>query len=91
MTLNLPPDIEAIAKEKAAQAGLADVESFVVRIIENVTPEQALLPSLSDPRIIAAINDGLASGIDGNMDDAFWHVRAEKLEAYISAKHGPAA
>jgi hypothetical protein len=91
MTLNLPPDIEAIAKEKALQAGLADVESFVLRIIENVSPEQALLPPPSDPRIIAAINDGFASGMEGEMDDAFWQERADKLESYISAHHGPAA
>ena len=58
MTLNLPPDIEALAKEKAAIAGLPDVGSFVERLIENASPEQALLPPPSDPGIIAAINVG---------------------------------
>ena len=91
MTLNLPPEIEAIAKAKAAQAGLPNVESFVVRIIENVTPELALLPPSSDPRIVAAINEGFASGIEGEMDDAFWQERADKLESYITSKHGPDA
>jgi len=87
MTLNLPPNIEAIAKEKAAMAGLPDVGSFVERLIENASPEQALLPPPSDPRIIAAINEGFASGVEGNMDDAFWKQRRDKLEAHISAKH----
>ena len=87
MTLNLPPDIEAIAKQKAALAGLPDVDTFVQRLIENAPPEQALLPSPSDPRIIAAINEGFASGVAGDMDDAFWQEREEKLAAHIAAKH----
>jgi hypothetical protein len=91
MTLNLPPGIEAIAKEKAALAGMPDVGSFVERLIENAPPEQALLPPPSDPRIIAAINAGFDSGIEGEMDDEFWQQRRDKLEAIISAKHGPDA
>jgi len=91
MTLNLPPNIEAIAKEKAAQAGLPDIGSFVERLIENAPPEQALLPPPSDPRIIAAINEGIAGGIEGEMDDAFWQERRDKLESHISGKHGPNA
>ena len=87
MTLNLPPDIEAIAKEKATIAGLPDVGSFVERLIENASPEQALLPPPSDPRIIAAINEGFTSGVEGDMDDAFWKQRRDKLETQISAKH----
>ena len=87
MTLSLSPNIEAIAKEKAAMAGLPDVGSFVERLIENASPEQALLPPPSDPRIIAAINEGFASGVEGNMDDAFWKQRRDKLEAHISVKH----
>ena len=91
MTLNLPPDIEAMAKEKAAIAGLPDVGSFVERLVENAPAEQALPPPPTDPRIIAAINEGFASGIEGELDDAFWQQRREKLEAHISAKHGPDA
>ena len=80
-------EIEAIAKEKAAIAGLPDVGSFVERLIENAPPEQALLPPPSDPRIIAAISAGFESGIDGEMDDAFWKQRHDKLKSHISAKH----
>lgn len=87
MTINLPPNIEAIAKEKAALAGLPDVDTFVQRIVENAPPEQALLPPPSDPRIIAAINEGFASGVEGEMDQAFWQECGEKLEKHIAVKN----
>ena len=89
MSLNIPPNIEAIAKEKAALAGLPDADTFVQRIIENASPEQALFPPPSDPRIIAAINEGFASGVEGEMDQAFWDERDEKLESYIANKDSP--
>lgn len=79
MTLNLPPEIVQLAREKAALAGMADVETFVQRLIENSTPEQAWKPSPDDPRIIAAIREGFASGIGGEMDEEFWRVRREKM------------
>lgn len=82
MNLNLPPHIEAIAREKAAQAGLPDVDTFVFRLIENATPEQALLPPHDDPQIVAAISEGLASGIEGQMDEAFWAERRTTLRNY---------
>lgn len=85
MTINLPPNIEAIAKEKAALAGLSDVDTFVQRIIENAPPEQALLPP-SDPSILAAINEGFDSRVKGVMDQAFWQECGEKLESYIAAR-----
>ena len=88
MTLDLPPNIEAIAKEKATLAGLPDVNTFVRRIIENASPEQALLPPPSDPRIIAAIKEGFAGGVEGEMDIAFWKERGEKLERYIASRRG---
>lgn len=86
MTLNLSPDVEAIARAKAAQAGLPDVETFVQRLIENALPEQALLPPPSDPRIVAAISAGLASGTAGEMDEAFWKERTGRLEKHIAEK-----
>jgi len=88
MTFQLPPNIEAIAKEKAALAGLPDINVFVQRLIENASPEQALLPPPSDPRVIAAINEGFASGIEGEMDEAFWRERDEKLKGYLAANDG---
>ncbi len=91
MTLNLPPEIEAIAKEKAAKAGLSDVGSFVERLIENASPEQALLPPPSDPRIIAAINAGFESGVEGEIDEDFWQERRRRLDGEIAKKHGPEA
>lgn len=91
MTLNLSPDVEAVARKKANQAGIDDVGVFVERLIENASPEQALLPSPSDPRIAQAIADGLACGFEGAMDDAFWQARREELEAYIARKHEPDA
>ena len=75
MSLELPPDIEAIAAQKAALAGLPDVDTFVQRLIENAAPEQALLPPPSDPRIMAAISEGFASGVEGEIDEDFWQQR----------------
>lgn len=86
MTLNLPPEIEAIAREKARQAGIGDVDQFVQRLIENASPEQACLPSPEDPRIVKAISDGLASEVAGVIDENFWQTRREELEAYLNAK-----
>lgn len=91
MTLNLPPEIEALAREKAAKAGLADVASFVERLIENAPPEQALLPRPSDPRIIEAIQAGLDSGVAGEIDDDFWEERKRRLDGLIAKQHGPEA
>ena len=89
MSLNIPPNIEAIAKEKAALAGLSDVEIFVHRIIENASPEQALLPLPTDPHIIAAINEGVAGGVEGEIDQAFWDERSKTLESYIADRQNP--
>jgi hypothetical protein len=91
MSFELPPNIEAIAREKAALAGLPDVDTFVQRLIENAPPEQALLPPPSDPRIIAAINDGFAGGVEGEMDEAFWKTRNANIERHIASQHGPDA
>ena len=88
MSLDLPPEIEAIAKEKAALAGMADVDTFVQRLIENATPEQALLPPPGDARILAAVSKGFASGVEGEMDEAFWQERRDELEAFIASRHG---
>jgi len=79
MSLNLPSHIAAFAKEKADLAGLPDVATFVQRLIENAPPEQALLPPPSDPHIIAVINEGFTSGVEGEMDEAFWKEREERL------------
>ena len=82
MSLQLPPSIEAIAAEKAALAGLPDANTFVQRLIENAAPEQALLPPPTDARILAAIDEGLASGVEGEMDEAFWNERRQRLCGY---------
>ena len=86
MSLQLPPDIEAIAAEKAALAGMPDATTFVQRLIENATPEQALLPPPHDPRMLAAINEGLAAGVGGEMDEAFWRERRAKLDRLIAGE-----
>jgi hypothetical protein len=82
MSIQLPPDVEAIAAQKAALAGLPDVDTFVRRLIENAAPEPALLPPPSDPRILAAISEGIAAG---EMDEAFWIERSKRLEGQINA------
>ena len=46
------------------------------------------LPPPSDPRIIAAIKEGFAGGVEGEMDPAFWRERHENLERHIATKHG---
>ncbi|MCG8586576.1 MAG: hypothetical protein MI757_17880 [Pirellulales bacterium] len=88
MTLNLPPNIESIARKKAAAAGLSGVDEFVQRLIENASPEQALLPPPTDPRIIAAIDDGFASGVEGVMDATFWKEREDRLRSSLEKNRG---
>jgi hypothetical protein len=88
MTLQLPPNIEAIARKKAALAGLPDVDTFVQRLIENATPEEALLPPPTDARIVAAINEGIAAGVEGQMDETFWRARDESLDSHIASQRG---
>lgn len=89
MMLQLPPDVEAIAAHKAALAGLPDADTFVQRLIENAALEQALLPPPTDARVLAAINEGIASGVEGEIDEAFWMERRRRLDNHIEATHGP--
>lgn len=97
MELNIPNDFAPLLEQKATAAGFSDVAEYVVHLVQNdgvagEPHDQEWIPEPNDPRITQAIDEGIASGDAGPMDDEFFaRVKGELRAKYGSSEPSRAA
>ena len=90
MTITLPDAMRAALERKAAAAGFASVDEFVVDALTDDYEAGSTRPPHFRTReeLHKLLDEGMASGVAGEMDDAFWAERRRVLAAKMSARNG---
>ena len=90
MTITLPDEMRATLEKQAADAGFASVDEYVADvladgpdIIETGPPHYRTREEFEE-----LVEEGLASGVSGVMDDAFWDERRLVLAAKLNGRAG---
>lgn len=90
MTITLPDEMRATLELKAAAAGFASVDEYVADVLADGPDIIETGPPHFRTReeFDKLIEEGLASGVSGVMDDAFWDERRRVLAAKVNGRAG---
>ena len=90
MTVTLPDVLWNTLEKKAAAAGFATVDEYVVDSLTDDYEAGSTRPPDFTTRaeFEKLIDEGFASGIAGEMDDAFWAERRRVLAAKLNGSAG---
>ncbi len=90
MTITLPDDMRAALERKAAAAGFASVDEFVVDSLTDDYEAGSTRPPHFRTReeLHKLLDEGMASGPPVPGDDAFWAERRRVLAAKVTSRAG---
>jgi hypothetical protein len=89
MDLNIPNEFAPLLQQKATAAGFDDVTQYVVHLVQTddtADDDGEWIPDPSDPRIIKAIDEGIASGDAIEVTPEFWQKIRDELHRKLAEK-----
>ena len=93
MTITLPDEMRTMLELKTTAAGFGSVDEFVIdALTDDYEPHPTRPPDFrTRAELEKLIDEGMASGIEGEMDDAYWAERRLVLAAKMNARNGGAS
>jgi hypothetical protein len=80
LTLNIPPDIEAMAARRAKEAGYSSLDAYVADLV----CADAIHPQLAPPELEKLLSDRLLAPSDGVGDATFFDRLRSRLRSLRS-------
>lgn len=91
MTITLPDELKPTLERNAAAGGYASIDAYVADLVtddagETFPGERPQFTTRTE--LEQLLDEGMASGVAGRMDEAFWKEQRQFLEAKVRERAG---